>query len=335
MSVTCLADQSVHPDRDALHKHLRKLRLKQEEYYNLHEPRLDRCTGEPIPYKAPTERYLKTEFATKHTLKRWIRSDVPEAREWALNWLRKRREEKGLVYPPSQVELRSLMCPTIPYYDFIGGYNTICAEMGYTIRYDETLDETSLPANAVIIEDTREQQPLIVPFKTVQQKLNCGDYALAPPHDRGVYIERKSLPDFVSTASERKIERKSGDDSNLDRFTRELERAEEEGRYVIMLVEADINDALGFNFLPQFTRRFGQRFDVKTRRMVPCEYRGAMPDHIFKNLRDLIVRFPGFQVLFVKSRDEAANAVVKLLAAGESVKRVDLQLEYESKRLTF
>lgn len=336
MNLFCLIDQSSHPDRESLHRHLRKLKIKQEDYYTQFAPQRDRFTGEIIPFKAPVERYLTLEFKDKNNLRKWIKQDSLEAREWAVDFLRKRKEEKGLIYAPCQVELRSLMCPTIPFYDHIGGYSTICNQLGYISRYDGAFSFSALPSDAVIIEDTREQTPLQIATKTLQQKLNYGDYGLAAPHDKGIYIERKSLNDFVSTLSDRKIDRRSGDDSNLARFTRELERATEAGAYVVMLVEADINDALGFNFLPQFSRRFGQRFDPKCRRMVPCEYRGVLPEHIFKNLRDIFHQFPlSFQTLFVKNRSEAAAAVVKLLSAGESVKQVDLQLSYETKRLLF
>ena len=331
----CAIDNTVHTTREELHLHLRKLKVKQEEYYTSFEPRRDVHSGEIIPFKAPVERYLKQEFVDKNSLRKFIKTNSLAAQEWAINWLKKRKEEKQLVYPPTQVELRSLMAPSALYYDFIGGYNEICAKLGYTIRHNGILSDVELPSGAVIIEDTRENTPLEIDTPTIQQKVHCGDYALAVPYDQGIYIERKALGDFVGTLSERKIERKSGGDSNLDRFTRELERAKETGAYIIMLVEAGINDALGFNYLPQFTRRFGKRFDTKTRKMVDCEYRGAMPEHVFKNLRDLIVRFDNFQVLFVKDRDEAAKAVVKLLGAGDSVKKVDLELMYERKELVF
>lgn len=337
MSVVCAIDQSEHEDRAALHRYLRKLGVKQVDYYQNHEPRRDLLTNEIIPFKAPAEHYLTLDFIDKNNLRKFIKTNTPAAQQWAKDWLRKRRDEKRLIYPPSQVELRSLAAPGIAYYDYIGGYSTICNQIGYSSRFTlEELHSSPLPSNTIFIEDTRENTPLSINAKTIQQKLPYGDYALAAPHDKGIYIERKSLGDFVNTLSNRKIDRCSGDDSNFARFTRELERAAEAGAYIVMLVESGINDALGFNFLPQFSRRFGQHFDPKTRRMIPCEYRGVLPEHIFHNLRELLTRFPlSFQALFVKNREEAAVAVVRLLAAGDSVKQVDLEYAYESKRLVF
>jgi len=50
-----------------------------------------------------------------------------------------------------------------------------------------------------------------------------------------------------------------------------MERAKENGQYVVMVVEADINDALGFNF--SLTMRWTK----------------ASPEHIFSNLEDILL----------------------------------------------
>jgi hypothetical protein len=312
MSLICGIDQTEHPDREALHRHLRKLKVKQEDYYLAHEPSRDRFTGEVIPWKAPADRYLALEFVSKDNLRKWVRQDTPEVRKWAVDWLRKRREDKALVYPPGQVELHSLPCPTARYYDHIGGYNAICRDLGYQIRFDQerlTFGDPPMGA-ATVIQDSREQTPLALEVRVVKEKLPYGDYGLAGASDRGVYIERKSLSDFYGTLSERKLDRVRSEDSNLSRFTRELERAQETGAYLVMLIEAPLEAAFSY------TEHY------------------ACPEHTFHNLRDLLIRFPAnLQALFVKDRDEAARAVVTLLAAGESVKNVDLQLAYDYGRL--
>jgi hypothetical protein len=310
--IVCQLDQTEHESLEALHKHLQfKLKVKQETYYTQF-PRLDLCTGEPIPFKLPAERYLRTEFRNKNNLKRYLKEKPVEGKAWAVNWLARRKADKGLVYPPSQVELRSLMCPSALYYDHVGGYGTICGQLGYTIRYDGTLP-TAGPTDFTVIVDTREQDPLRLSVPITRAKLTCGDYGLTPERDKGVYIERKSLPDFVGTLSDR-----GGANSNLARFTRELERVVETNGYLIMLVESSLTDALSFSYLPHMSH---------------CRVK---EEHIFKNLRDLLVRFPlHFQALFVAGRTEAKAAVPRLLQAGEAVKRTDLQLAYEKGELTF
>lgn len=310
--VLCMVDASWHPSLDALHKHLRKLRLKQEVYYQQHAPRRDLGTGEIIPFKAPASRYLTLDFAHKNNLHRFVKEQPAAAREWAKKWLLQRRLDKGLTYPPLQIELHTLMAPSIPEFDALGGYETICRELGFTIRFGNAVP-AGWPLECPIIVDTREQDPLKLMVPTTAGKVNCGDYALPGTHDKGVYIERKSLSDFIGTLSDRETRH---NDSNLARFTRELERAKELGGYLILLVETDISQALSFNHLPH----------------IHAEVR---PEHIFKNLRELFHQFPDFQALFVAGRREAAKAVPDLLSMGEAVKIFDLQLAYETGKLRF
>jgi hypothetical protein len=307
----CLIDGSEHNTLEDLHKHLKTLKVRQDTYYTEIAPQRDLCTGEPIPFKTPVEKYLQKQFAHKNNLKRWLKEKPEEGKAWAIEWLKKRKTEKGLTYPPSQTELRSLMCPTIPYYNHIGGYNQICAELGYTVRYHGALPDAINPPGTLII-DTREQNPLKFAVPTMSQKLVCGDYGLEIKHDNGVYIERKSLPDMVGTLSDR--ETKPGD-SNLARFRREIERAAEMEAYIVMLVESDINQAMGFSHLPHMKHVW------------------VSEEHIFKNLRDLLRDYPNFQAVFVKGRVEASRTTLRILACGESIKNVDLQLEYEEDRL--
>lgn len=316
MSLTCHIDQSSHETREALHVHLKKLRVKQETYYTTHETRRDLLTGEPLPFKSVAQ-YLAAEFTDKNSLKRYLKERPVEGRAWAVEWLRKRKAEKGLVYAPTQVELRTLMCPTMHYYESVGGYNAICAELGYKLRFTGAL-EPQVWHHTTILQDTREQNPLrFDDVKVTETKLNCGDYGLPAEEDKGVYIERKSLQDFVGTLSPRTVEQVTRDDSNLCRFARELERAKEVGAYLVLLVEEDLTTALGFNHLPHMRH---------TKVRAEC---------IFKQLRDLLHRYDNFQPLFVAGRKECANAVLKLLAVGDQVRHVDLQRAYEAKRLAF
>ena len=319
MPVTCLIDGSEHQDLEGLHKYLRKLKVTQDVYYTQYAPVRDKGTGEVIPFKVPATDYLKREFLNKNGLKKWLKTNPEEGRKWAVDWLKNRKSEKSLVHPPTQVELRSLLCPSLAYYEesFPEGYQKLCESIGYTPIFGGSLESGKLPGP--VVTDTREQKPLELDCPTVSERLVCGDYGLTPVHDKGIYIERKNLSDFLGTLSDR--ETRAGD-SNLSRFIRELERAQETGAYIVMLVEQPLSDALAYNSIPYLKRQFG--------------HIRVSPEHIFHNLRDLLHRFPTcFQALFVKNREEAAEAVTKLLSAGDSVKTVDLQGEYDMKRLTF
>ncbi len=304
MSVICQIDQTVHDTIKDLHVHLKRFRVKQEKYWHEFVPRFNLLTGELIPYK-DYDQYMSQEFATKNELKAWIKTQPQKARQWAIDWLARRRTEKLLTYAPSQVELRTLMCPSMPYYDSVGGYYAITRDIGYQDRYtDRPLTFTPLSAPH-IIQDSREQNPLKLAAPTVVAKVSEGDYALPTPHDKGIYIERKSLADFAGTMSKGNA-----------RFRRELTRATKAGHYIVMLVESSISDAQGLNHLPQ-TRH------VK-----------ASASFIFKQMRDLLTDFPfSFQVVFVDGRIEAAHKVLRIFQLGDQVKTTDLQHQHEQGRL--
>ena len=315
-----MADNTEHATLKALHAHLRHFHIKQESYYREFFPRFCKGTGQPIPFK-DRDQYFSQDFVDKNAIKKFIKSNPKEAREWAIGWLKKRKEEKGLIYAPSQVELRSLSCPTMVYFDTVGGYYHIARELGFKDRYVSYTEQNAVKAgfwdDKCIICDTREQLPLKFTVKTVRETVNAGDYALAGPHDQGVYIERKSISDFVGTMNARANvrENKKKDDTvftNLERFDRELTRAAEQGHYIVMLIETSLTQALSFSYLPQM------------------KWTKVSEQHVFKNLRDLLSKYPlSFQAVFADGRADAAQKALKIFEMGEQVRRVDLQYAVE------
>ena len=305
----CELDQTRHDSRESLHKHL-KGKLRQDSYYQTYHPRFDLADGRPIPFKT-VDQYLSSDFVDKNSLKKWLKTDSPEARTWAIGWLKRRKDEKSLVYAPSEVKLRTLMAPSMDYYNRIGGYYTIAKGLGFKDRYtDEAPVFAPLPDTASFIADTREQSPINLPFKTARGTLNVGDYALAAPHDNGIRVERKSLSDFCGTLSDRAILKKGqpSDQTPLKRFEAELTRAQTANLYVVMAVECDINTAQSFSYLPHMRH-------VK-----------ASPAYILKNLRDLLVKYPlHFQAVFIDGRIDMAQKIPRIFQLGEQVKRLDLQ----------
>jgi hypothetical protein len=289
-----------------VHAELKRFKLKQEKYYHLYYPRYDKLSGELIKYK-DVEQYFATEFNSKLTLQRWVRAKPEEGRAWARQYLINRKKEKGLKYAPSYVELRSLNCPDKEYYDeyfsVIGGYHGLCEGLGFLRRYEDYNPvPKELPRDAVITIDTREQRPLILSTKVIQEKLDVGDYALNVPYDAGIRIERKSLPDFCSTLAPK----------NLARFHRELDRAVANENYVVMMVESDLTEALTFDTIPSINRY------IKTN-----------PSFIFHALRDTLNKYPlNFQCMFVNGRIEMSKDIVKILSLGKKIHKLDLQQYY-------
>jgi hypothetical protein len=103
----------------------------------------------------------------------------------------------------------------------------------------------------------------------------------------------------------------------LDRFKREIEKAAEEGAYLVILVERKLEECLAFNRLPHIYKK-------NTR---------VTPDFIFHNVRNLLQEFPHIQFLFVDGRKECVRIVKKLLLTDVLKRKFDLQLAYDIKIL--
>ncbi len=323
----CRFDNTPHATLDALHAHIRRFKVSRERYYTTYWPRKDPVSGKLIPFK-DLDQYLEQSFESKVTLKRWLKLNPEAGWEWSKDWLSSRRVTKGLTYAPSQAELRTLCCPSMPYYDTLGvaegGYYGVTRTLGYADRYTAApLVFSPLAADAVVLQDTREQSPIKLAMAMRPATVTEGDYALAAPHDQGVRIERKSLADLCGTLSDRKVTRKGGkrgdgttEDSALQRFDRELARAQEGGLYVVMMVEADISSAQAFNKLPQ------------------TRWIKASPSHIMHNLRELLAKYPlTFQALFCDGRVEMARVIPRVFQLGQQVRTVDLQYRLEQGEL--
>ena len=283
--------------------HLKKFKIKQKDYFEDTFPRKDLLTGEKIEYKN-IENYFNSDFVNKNNLKKYIKQNPEGGKSWSIEYLENRKEEKGLIYSPSQAELRSLFCPSIPYFESVGGYNEICDMLGYKNRYDykKELVFNKLTDPTIII-DSREKLPLKLITKSEVAGLKVGDYAIKDSK-LNIFIDRKSLPDMIGTLSK-----------GYERFQREIERAIKLDAYIIMLVESDINSALGFEYLPHIHSKASSAF-------------------IFKRLRDLLTKYPNhFQVVFADGRIDAAKLVLKIFELGEDVKNIDLQYRLEKGEL--
>ncbi len=322
--LVCAFDQTTHASVADLHSYLRRWKIKQSIYYEEYHPRKDRLTGEVIRFK-DYDQYWSDEFTSKENLKKWVTQYPKDGLEWAENWLWRRRGEKNLKYAPTQAELRTLMCPSMAFFDAVSdvGYYGITKAMGFEDRFNaQPLTFCAFRGDGRFIEDSREQEPLDLRAPTVRRKLEVGDYAWEVPGvDRSTtVIERKSLIDFCGTLTDRQIERvgktKTTVDSPLARFRRELDRACDAGLYVVLMVESSITRAQRLDQLPE-TRH------VK-----------ASASYLFHNLRDLLVEYPlNLQALFVENRDEMVRVIPRIFSLRDQARTVDLQYRYEKGEL--
>ena len=294
----CLADHSFHQDLDALHKHLRfKLKLKQAEYYTQHHPRVCKATGQPIPFK-DRDQYFETDFISPDHMKRWLKAASRDERaEYTLHLMKERASSKGLSFAMGDTELQSLGWPRARFFESLPEYPAKCVEWGLKRRFGYL----SLPMPVIqpkpLIIDTREQDYLAFGgIATVRTKLEYGDYAFQA--DQTVAIERKSLPDLISTMI-----------SGYDRFVREIQRCQEVGGYLVVLCETDIHSALAFDQIPK----------IRTHTKVG-------PQVVFHNIRELSQTYgDAVQFAFCEDRLHMTKVVAAVLYWGDAARRIDIQ----------
>ena len=155
----------------------------------------------------------------------------------------------------------------------------------------------------IIYVDTREQSWLKfnTPFEI--KTLSFGDYSCSNDNCR-CFIERKSLSDFISTLSIK----------NFDRFKNEIEKAQKNNSYIIVMVEEILTNALSFQYLPHINKK------IK-----------ATPEYIFHNVRELLQNYNNLQFLFVDGRKEMTRIIEEIFASKCFYKKIDLQLAYDMK----
>ena len=316
--VKCKACSNEFDSERQLHAHLKAHKLRMAAYYQKYYPRHDLHTNEIIKFKNKNQ-YFSRDFNSKTNLRMWLKGkSITESKEYCENLLTKRKEEKELIYSPTQVELRSIMSPPIQYYDeLFGDYYKLCVQLGFQNKHEKTteiiVDSEWQKPEYIIYVDTREQKPLKFSNRKIEvRKLDYGDYAFSSSSATcNCHIERKGLSDFIGTLS-----------SGYERFLNEVKRAEENEATLIVLVESNFSRALYFN--EQRKKYNKERVFKKVK---------ATPEFIFHRVRKIIQKFPNVQFLFVDGRREAARVTEKIFTCGCSYKKLDLQLAYDLKKL--
>lgn len=311
MSVICKIDGKEFKDEKSLHFALKGYGLNKVKYYQTYYERRDFLTNELINFKTK-EQYLSSDFNDKNNMKKWLKEQpIEKAQEYCKQLLIKRKETKNLIYSPTQVELRTIMAPSIIFYNKIfKDYYDICSSIGLENKYIHPKligdnFKNRLMQKDTIFVDTREQSWLKfdIPFEI--KTLSFGDYACSNDNC-GCFIERKSLSDFISTLSVK----------NFDRFKNEIEKALKNNSYIIVMVEETLANALSFQYLPHISKK------IK-----------ATPEYIFHNVRELLQNYSNLQFLFVDGRKEMTRIIEAIFASKCFYKKIDLQLAYDMKVL--
>lgn len=260
------------------------------------------------------------KFSSREDLQKWFETaKTKEKKEYIEKFLLDRKLRKNLVYAPTQVELRSLISPSIlTCHRVFGDYYKFCTGLGLKNKHEAFSYEDNdaslcglaefpvlkyVNINALkIFVDSREQSPLSLSFPFEIKSLSYGDYAF---EDSKIVFERKSAQDFIGSFG-----------VGVDRLENEFDRAFSQGcEQMIVLVEKSLATVL----------------DFRKNKLIPAQSR-VTPEFIFHSVREFSQKFPKLQFLFVENRTKAAAIMEKIFLNPEIIK-YDLQLAYELKKL--
>ena len=310
MRTTCKIDGKEFKDEKSLHLALRGYGFNKEKYYHTYYPKKDLLTGDTINFKTK-EQYFNSDFNDKNNMKKWLKEQpLDKAKEYCKSILIKRKKDKNIIYSPSQVELRTIMAPSIIFYNKIfDDYYDTCSSVGLENKYIHPKNiihqfKNKLSRRDLIYVDTREQSWLKFDIPFELKSLPYGDYACSL--NSKCFIERKNLSDFISTLSV----------GNLNRFKNEINRAKNDNSYIIVIVEDTLTNAQNFKYLPYISKK------IK-----------ATPEFIFHNVRALCQEYDNLQFLFVDGRKEMKRVIEAIFCSSNFYKKIDLQLAYDMKIL--
>ena len=314
----CVICLKTFDTEKSLHFHLRSHGIKTKEYYEKYFPKFDLLTGEKIEFKN-VESYKKKYFLSATNFRLWRNSSESyEVQKFCKKLFEERKADGKIRYSPSEVELRSLMWPSVQESNEIfGDYYEFCSNIGLINKFKnyQDIEKPEPDDDYTIYVDTREQRPL--KFESLATKvhgLKFGDYCRSDEKESGspMRIERKSLADFVSTLSPK----------NYDRFKREIMKAADNNCFLVVLVESVFANAMSF----KREREIGSKERIhKATKM--------NPGYILKRMRDLCQEFSHIQFLFVDGRDESSRVMKEIFSNTWYYSQLDLQYMYDTSKL--
>jgi hypothetical protein len=277
--------------------------------------RFDLLTGEILECKSPKSYHLQN-FKDKRNMKKFFsrakeENKLDELTDLIRNIFDGYAKLKKLEFAPSQTDLKSIKyLPHIisinEYYP--GGYKSLLADLGLTCRfnYQKQIILPELPLNLEIKIDSREQKGFVL-GKEIKTEIKClpfGDYTIERDN-QVVFVERKSQMDLIGTMGK-----------GFDRFCREIQRAKDASKYIVVLVEQKFSNIASFNYQLGY---FGK----------------ATPEYIFRQMRELCKKFDNVQFLFADGKKEAAKLVPYILLLNEDILEIDLEYNYNSGLINF
>lgn len=278
----------------------REHKIKEKDYFEKYFPRTDLFNGGKIEFKSQ-DSYFLTDFNDKRNLKAYLQSLTKDkGLEYLKLYLERRKQAGKTNYALSEFEIKSLIFPSLVYFEKVyelSNYQNICNESGLQIKsnYNTPMFNRNL-GDTTIFCDTREQNPLLIPNLQVTT-LNFGDYSNP---NSNIYIERKSLNDFLGTMSK-----------GYDRFKKEIERCKAANAYLIVLIEEKYSTVQSFEYLSYIRAKSTWNF-------ISHQFRTLCQDYPFN-----------LQFLAVDGRKEAIRVIQKIFKLEDNIVATDLQFLYD------
>jgi DNA excision repair protein ERCC-4 len=295
--VRCEKCSAEFENLKGLHLHIGKAHFTLQEYYHLYYPRFDLSTGSPISFK-DYEDYFERDFNSKETFARWcLTEDFERVRDYIIQAFKNRCQKKNTNNIPSHLELKSLFLPS--WFGLISIFKskevvTKNLSQDFQLKYDYVSTPSFSEIDPEILIDTREQFPLPFP-KFRKMKLSCGDYSTSGELYSDIFIERKSLPDLVSTLS-----------SGKERFNKEISRAKDLGYYLVVAIEDDFDNLMKLGPQNSFTKIANGKF-------------------ILFSIRKILQDFDNIQFVFTGNRKESMRIIKRIFQMKEQVRKFDLE----------
>lgn len=290
-----------------LHSHIaRTHKVLLEQYYHKHHPRFDWQTKELINF-TDIEDYFQRDFNTKDNFAKWcFKEDRDIVQKYIIKGFLKRAAKKETNFIPSHLELKTLFLPSFvgikALFGDVNSFIQAVKEEHLLSKYNYSLVPVFSDLIPEIIIDTREQYPLTFKDSKIV-KLSCGDYTTTGPLYSDVFVERKSLNDLVGTLS-----------SGIDRFKREIKKAQDLGYYLVVVVEDKFCNALSWSPENSFSKFANGKF-------------------IFYRIREVCQEFNNIQFVFANSREEAKTMITKIFQLKDQVKDLDLEYLKDTKQI--
>lgn len=296
MSFKCLECNEEFGSQKSLHAHIKKHDMYLGDYYVKHFQRKNKLTGKLLEFKNIQD-YFSKDFANQSQLIKWCsKAPEEEVKEYILDALKKRIQEKEYSVAPSTIELFTSNLPTMDIYkSHFGSYKNVCLKCGVPPMFGKNLPTNlDLDCERVkIFVDSREQKPLSFKISEVA-KLDIGDYSVPRELYAHTHVDRKSFGDFCSTVT-----------VGRERFEREILRAEDLDVFLFIVVETNLYSMNETNFFSP------KKFNL---------------DYVCHNMREIQHKFhKRCQFVFSGGRKNSGLLIPRLLINGSKLWEVDIQ----------